>query len=88
MTDQAMGAQIHGGAERGLRRAGLRVSEVLALKVGDIDSKRMVIRIELGEGRKERYVMLSPNLLEVTRLVDGGVNRGAGCFQGATPCSR
>ena len=40
--------------------AGLRVSEVAALKVGDIDSSRMVIRIEHGKGGKERYAMLSP----------------------------
>jgi integrase/recombinase XerD len=47
--------------------AGLRVSEVVALKVGDIDSKRMVIRVEQGKGRKDRYVMLSPHLLVLLR---------------------
>jgi site-specific recombinase XerD len=41
--------------------AGLRVSEVVALKIGDIDSKRMVIRVEQGKGRKDRYVMVSPH---------------------------
>src|SRR6202049_2665319 len=46
---------------------GLRVSEVVALKVSDIDSKRMVIRIEQGKGHKDRYVMLSPHLLELLR---------------------
>jgi site-specific recombinase XerD len=47
--------------------AGLRASEVVALKVSDIDGKRMVIRIEQGKGRKDRYVMLSPHLLELLR---------------------
>jgi len=47
--------------------AGLRVSEVVSLKVGDIDSKRMVIRVEQGKGRKDRYVMLSPHLLDLLR---------------------
>jgi integrase/recombinase XerD len=47
--------------------AGLRVSEVAALKVGDVDSTRMLIRVEQGKGRKDRYVMLSPKLLDVLR---------------------
>ena len=47
--------------------AGLRVSEVVALKVSDIDSKRMLIRIEQGKGSKDRYVMLSPLLLKLLR---------------------
>lgn len=48
--------------------AGLRVSEVAHLKVGDIDSKRMLIRVERGKGRKDRNAMLSPQLLELLRL--------------------
>jgi integrase/recombinase XerD len=47
--------------------AGLRVSEVVGLKLGDIDSTRMVIRIEQGKGGKDRYVMLSPQLLTILR---------------------
>jgi len=48
--------------------AGLRVSEEVALKVSDIDSERMVIRIEQGKGQKDRYVMRSPHLLELLRV--------------------
>src|SRR6204780_5594555 len=48
--------------------AGLRVSEVASLKVDDIDSTRMLIRVEQGNGRKERNAMLSPQLLELLRL--------------------
>jgi integrase/recombinase XerD len=47
--------------------AGLRVSEVVALKVGDIDSERMLLRVERGKGRKDRHAMLSPQLLELLR---------------------
>ena len=47
--------------------AGLRASEVVALKVGDIDSERMVLRVEQGKGGKDRYAMLSPTLLTVLR---------------------
>jgi len=44
--------------------AGLRISEALHLKPTDIDRQRMVIRVEQGKGQKDRYVMLSPKLLE------------------------
>src|SRR3954464_16092875 len=47
--------------------AGLRVSEVVALKVSDVDSKRMLLRIEQGKGRRDRFAMLSPQLLELLR---------------------
>ena len=63
--------------------AGLRASEVVNLKVGDIDSTRMTLRVEQGKGRKDRYAMLCPVLLEHLRawwragraqgkLLDGG----------------
>ncbi len=48
--------------------AGLRVSEVARLKIDDIDSKRMLLRIEEGKGRRDRNAMLSPQLLELLRL--------------------
>ena len=48
--------------------AGLRVSEVTNLKVADIDSKRMLLRIEQGKGQKDRNGMLSPRLLELLRV--------------------
>ena len=47
--------------------AGLRVSEVANLKISDIDSERMVLRIEQGKGKKDRNGMLSPRLLELLR---------------------
>jgi integrase/recombinase XerD len=47
--------------------AGLRVSEVVALKVTDIDRERMLLRVEQGKGQKDRFVMLSPQLLELLR---------------------
>ena len=47
--------------------AGLRVGEVARLATGAIDSCRMLIRVEQGKGGKDRYVMLSPQLLQILR---------------------
>ncbi len=47
--------------------AGLRIKEICHLKINDIDSKRMVIRIDQGKGKKDRYAMLSDKLLELLR---------------------
>ena len=47
--------------------AGLRVGEVARLTTGAIDSQRMLIRVEQGKGGKDRYVMLSPQLLQILR---------------------
>ena len=48
--------------------AGLRVAEVCALRVSDIDSERMMLRVECGKGAKDRYSLLSPRLLDMLRL--------------------
>ena len=71
--------------------AGLRVSEVVALKVGDIDSTRMTLRVEQGKGRKDRYAMLSPVLLERLRAwwraahAQGKMLDGGWLFPGQNP---
>lgn len=48
--------------------AGLRASEVVGLKIGDIDSQRMVLRVDQGKGHRDRFAMLSPVLLQTLRL--------------------
>jgi len=70
---------------------GLRASEVAALKVGDVDSQRMTLRIEQGKGRKDRYAMLSPVLLERLRAwwrtarTEGKMLDGGWLFPGLNP---
>lgn len=70
---------------------GLRVSEVVALKVTDIDSKRMTLRVEQGKGSKDRYAMLSPVLLERLRAwwrlahAQGKMLPGGWLFPGMNP---
>ena len=71
--------------------AGLRASEVTALKIGDIDSQRMALRIEQGKGSKDRYAMLSPVLLERLRAwwqaahAQGRMLPGGWLFPGQNP---
>ena len=71
--------------------AGLRASEVVALKVGDVDSQRMTLRIEQGKGHKDRYAMLSPVLLERLRVwckvarAQGTMLDGGWLFPGLNP---
>ncbi|MDH4284845.1 MAG: site-specific integrase [Gallionellaceae bacterium] len=71
--------------------AGLRASEVVALKVGDIDSQRMILRIEQGKGSKDRYAMLSPLLLDCLRAwwkaarAQGKMLDGGWLFPGQNP---
>jgi site-specific recombinase XerD len=71
--------------------AGLRVSEVIALKVGDVDSQRMVLRVEQGKGHKDRYAMLPPLLLERLRAwwryahAQGKMLKGGWLFPGQNP---
>lgn len=48
--------------------AGLRISEAIQLKPAHIDSQRMVVRVDQGKGQKDRYVMLSPRLLDILRV--------------------
>ena len=71
--------------------AGLRASEVVALKVTDIDSGRMALRVEQGKGHKDRYAMLSPALLERLRAwwqsarAEGKILHGGWLFPGLNP---
>ena len=70
---------------------GLRVGEVVALRIGDIDSKRMTLRVHQGKGSKDRYAMLSPILLERLRVwwrvarAQGTILEGGWLFPGLVP---
>jgi len=70
---------------------GLRVNEIVALKVADIDSQRMTLRVEQGKGRKDRYALLSPVLLERLRTwwrsarAQGKMPDGGWLFPGRDP---
>ncbi|HEY8025517.1 MAG TPA: site-specific integrase [Burkholderiaceae bacterium] len=71
--------------------AGLRISEVTGLKVGDIDSQRMVLRVDQGKGHKDRYAMLSPVMLDYLRAwwraarTQGKMPPGGWLFPGQNP---
>lgn len=65
--------------------AGLRITECIHLKAADIDSQRMVIRIDQGKGHKDRYVMLSPKLLETLRSYWKAVRPKGWLFEGDIP---
>ena len=64
---------------------GMRVAEVTHLRVRDIDSARMVIRVDQGKGRKDRYVMLSPLLLDLLRTYYRAARPSDWLFPGRTP---
>jgi site-specific recombinase XerD len=71
--------------------AGLRASEVVHLKIPDIDSERMLLRVEQGKGRRDRYAMLSPSLLVLLRAwwrqghAQGKMLPGGWLFPGQNP---
>jgi integrase/recombinase XerD len=71
--------------------AGLRATEVISLKVGDVDSQRMALAVEQGNGRKDRYAMLPPILLERLRVwwrvghAQGKILRDGWLFPGLDP---
>jgi site-specific recombinase XerD len=64
---------------------GLRISEAIHLTPSAIDSKRMVIRVEQGKGRKDRYVMLPPTLLDMLRDYWQRTHPGEWLFPGRSP---
>ena len=71
--------------------AGLRASEVVGLKISDVDGQRMTLRIQQGKGRKDRYAMLSPLMLERLRTwyrvarSQGKMLEGGWLFPGLNP---
>jgi site-specific recombinase XerD len=73
--------------------AGLRASEVVHLKIADIDSERMIVRVVQGKGCRDRYAMLSPSLLELLRAwwrqghAQGKMLPGGWLFPGRNPAN-
>ena len=60
--------------------AGLRAGELGRLQVSDIDSARMCLRVDQGKGNKDRYVSLSPRLLELCASTGAVSVPSTGCF--------
>jgi len=85
---QGIGSTKHRAILTTCYAAGLRISESVHLKPTDLDSQRMVIRVEQGKGQKDRYVMLSPKLLETLRRYWRAVRPKGWLFEGDIPGSR
>ena len=88
---QAAGSMKYQAALSVAYGAGLRASEITHLKITDVDSKRMILRVEQGKGGRDRHAMLSPELLNILRswYRDGQSNRkmlpGGWLFPGQNP---
>ena len=65
--------------------AGLRLSEIINLRIEDLDSQRMAIRVRQGKGKKDRYARLTPGLLELLREYWKAYRPESLLFPGATP---
>lgn len=65
--------------------SGVRIAEAMALHVDDIDSRRMLIRVEQGKGRRDRYTILPPTLLESLRGYWKSFHPRPWLFPGRTP---
>jgi site-specific recombinase XerD len=65
--------------------SGLRLSELRHLRVDDIDSDRMTIRVRLGKGQKDRYARLTPTLLKLLREYWREYRPQTWLFPGETP---
>jgi len=81
----SVGSTMHRAILTTCYAAGLRISEAVRLKPAHIDSQRMVIRVEQGKGQKDRYVMLSPKLLETLRSYWRAVRPKGWLFEGDVP---
>jgi site-specific recombinase XerD len=82
---ECVGSTKHRGILTTCYAAGLRISETVRLKFTDIDGQRMVIRVDQGKGQKDRYVMLSPKLLETLRNYWRAVRPKSWLFEGDIP---